>query len=53
MKIELTKEQQQILINLLDNVSIKGSDAEVVIALKKALSSPLLEVEITPDDHSI
>ena len=34
---ELTKEDYEILLNIVDGISIKGSDAERIMALKSKL----------------
>lgn len=44
MTIELTKEQQKMLISLIENTSFAGKDAEIVVELKKALNTNIEEL---------
>ncbi len=43
MRIEITKEQQQSLLGILNNISIKGQDVNAFIALFDAVSHPIQE----------
>ena len=42
-KYELSDEQVVTLKNILDNINIKGSQAELIIKLKEALDKPVEE----------
>lgn len=44
MKIELTKEQQKMLVSLIENTNFSGKDAEIVMELKKALNTNIEEL---------
>jgi hypothetical protein len=50
MLVEITAQQQQQLLLLLDNVQIKGSDAEAVIGLKMALRKPIQPLQPQPEE---
>jgi len=45
MKIELTQEQQKMLVSLIENTSFAGRDAEIIVQLKKALQTNLMLTE--------
>ena len=45
MKIELTQEQQKMLVSLIENTSFAGRDAEIIVQLRKALQTNLMLTE--------
>jgi len=50
MRIELTKEQIDMLLNILNQIQIRGDQAEMLVELKKALRNPIKEKKINKDD---
>ncbi len=43
MKIELTEQQQQALLVIIDNSNIKGADAEFILELRRMIKTPIKE----------
>ena len=46
MKIEITQEQQKMLISLIENTNFSGKDSEVVSELKKAIKNDEINAEL-------
>jgi len=47
MKVELTDEQQKMLISLIENTNFSGKDAEVIVGLKNALKNSEQEEKLS------
>ena len=52
MKIELTKDQIDALIKIIDSTSFSGSAAQFVLDLKKALVTPTEPIEAEQENNS-